>query len=174
MIANASCLKNIPTLACFISVFLIVLLALDIYLIPCYTSPVVTKVLVCTQGAVFSPKCQQSRLLVPTSSLTLFALTIPRAFLTRHRCPSTSRHFHPQLEQPNTLDVLPSSTVRILHSQVFGRLVEIGKQVLTEVVLILEAPFAVGAVRVHVAVVLLKLCMVVEILSIIRFVCDVR
>jgi len=53
-------------------------------------------------------------------------------------------------------------------------LVEIGKQVLTEVVLILEAPFAVGAVRVHVAVVLLKLCMVVEILSIIRFVCDVR
>ena len=52
---------------------------------------------------------------------------------------------------------------------VIGRLVELGVQVLTEVVLVLEVPFAVGAVDVHVAIVFLKLCVVVEILLIMRF-----
>lgn len=39
----------------------------------------------------------------------------------------------------------------------------------TEVALVLEAPFAVGAVGVHVAVVFLELCIVVEILLTMRF-----
>lgn len=52
---------------------------------------------------------------------------------------------------------------------VFGRLVELGIQVVTEVALVLEAPFAVGAVGVHVAIVLLELPVVVEILLIMRF-----
>jgi hypothetical protein len=47
---------------------------------------------------------------------------------------------------------------------VFGRLVELGIQVVTEVALALEAPFAVGAVGVHVAIVFLELGVVVEIL----------
>ena len=41
---------------------------------------------------------------------------------------------------------------------VYGRLVELGIQVVTEVALILEAPFAVGAVGVHVAIVFSELC----------------
>ena len=41
----------------------------------------------------------------------------------------------------------------------------------TEVVLVLEIPFAVGAVGVHVAIVFLELCVVVEILFMVRFVC---
>jgi hypothetical protein len=52
---------------------------------------------------------------------------------------------------------------------VYGRLVELGIQVVTEVALILEAPFAVGAVGVHVAIVFLELFIVVEILVIMRF-----
>jgi len=55
-----------------------------------------------------------------------------------------------------------------------GGLVDPGTQVVPEVALALEAPFAVGAVCVHVAVVFLELCIVVEILSVIRFVCDIR
>jgi len=49
---------------------------------------------------------------------------------------------------------------------VIGRLVELGNQVATEVVLVLEAPFAVGAVGVYVAIVFLELCVAVEILLI--------
>jgi hypothetical protein len=49
---------------------------------------------------------------------------------------------------------------------VFGRLVELGIQVVTKVALVLEVPFAVGAVGVHVAIVFLELCVVVEILLI--------
>jgi hypothetical protein len=45
-------------------------------------------------------------------------------------------------------------------------LVELGIQVVTEVALVLEAPLAVGAVGVHVAIVFLELCIVVEILLI--------
>jgi hypothetical protein len=56
---------------------------------------------------------------------------------------------------------------------VFGGLVELGIKVVTEVALILEAPFAVGAVGVHVAVVALELFVVFEILLIIRFRCFV-
>lgn len=52
---------------------------------------------------------------------------------------------------------------------VFGRLVELGIQVMTEVALALEVPFAAGAVGVHVAVVFLELCVLVEILLIMRF-----
>ena len=47
-----------------------------------------------------------------------------------------------------------------------GRLVELGNQVATEVVLVLEAPFAVGAVGVYVAIVFSELCVAVEILLI--------
>jgi len=52
---------------------------------------------------------------------------------------------------------------------VIGRLVELGSQVVIEVVLVQEAPFAVGAVDVHVAIVFLELCVAVEILLIMRF-----
>ena len=41
----------------------------------------------------------------------------------------------------------------------------------TEVALALEIPFAVGAVGVHVAIVFLELCVIVEILLMVRFVC---
>jgi len=52
-----------------------------------------------------------------------------------------------------------------------GRLVELGIEVAmdSEVVLVLEVPFAVGAVGVHVAIVFSELCVVVEILLIMRF-----
>lgn len=50
-----------------------------------------------------------------------------------------------------------------------GRLVELGIQVVTEVALILEAPFALGAVGVYVAIVFLELFVVVKILFIMRF-----
>jgi hypothetical protein len=52
---------------------------------------------------------------------------------------------------------------------VYGRLVEAGIQVVAEVVIVQEAPFAVGAVGVHVAVVFFELLAVVEILPIMRF-----
>ncbi len=58
-------------------------------------------------------------------------------------------------------------------TEVYGRLVELGIQVLTEVVLVLDAPLAVGAVCVRIMVMFLELFMVVEILSVIRFVCNV-
>ena len=52
-----------------------------------------------------------------------------------------------------------------------GRLVELGIEVAmdSEVVLVLEVPFAVDAVGVHVAIVFSELCVVVEILLIMRF-----
>ena len=55
-------------------------------------------------------------------------------------------------------------------------MVELGIQVVAEVALALEAPFAVGAVSVHVTIVVLALCVVVEILLIMcfrRFICPV-
>ena len=52
---------------------------------------------------------------------------------------------------------------------VIGGLVEPGIQVVAEVTPVLEAPFAVRAVSVHVAIVFLELCVVVKILLIMRF-----
>ena len=59
---------------------------------------------------------------------------------------------------------------------VYGRFVVLGIQVVTDVALALEAPFAVGAIGVHVAIVFLELCVVIEILFIMhfqRFICPV-